>query len=280
MKSFHAVGIEPRCTTWKALSKVVFIRQPHMMHSSGPGRIGPNSTILNRAGVTMKRLDAFAKQHRTRFRQARYGALVAAALASPATVQAGELVTICTKLDICYCVNSDYRDAITTNVTRVRKLITDNKSQGKTIGYSQHIPLSPAGGGSFAVNSEISAKVAENVTARFGARSMFCSTPALKRATRWVARAAPTSCICGRKFWRGTRASARISISSISPARPISKYFALTGQGDLERLEACSTPARRRIRPSKGDRPGHDHQGGLPQLLRVARVRSLQLRFA
>ena len=68
--------------------------------------------MLNRAGVAMKRFDAFARRHRTRFLQARYGALVAATLALPATVQAGDLVTACTRLNICYCVNSDYRDAI------------------------------------------------------------------------------------------------------------------------------------------------------------------------
>src|SRR6202000_207073 len=103
------------------------------------------------AGATMKRLNAYG-----------YGALVAAALASPMAVQAGGLVTVCTKLDICYCVNSHYQKAITENVARVRKLIADNKAQGKAIGYLS-IPLSPAGGGSFAINFEISPKGADKL---------------------------------------------------------------------------------------------------------------------
>src|ERR1700759_695365 len=104
--------------------------------------------------------------------------LVAATLAltSPTAVRAGDLFTACTKLDICYCVNSDYRDAISDNVARVRKLLADAKAQGKAIGYLS-IPLSPAGGGSFAINSEFSAKAAENVLARSGARSTFLLNP-------------------------------------------------------------------------------------------------------
>src|ERR1700759_191687 len=104
--------------------------------------------------------------------------LVAATLAltSPTAVRAGDLFTACTKLDICYCVNSDYRDAISDNVKRVRKLLADNKAQGKSIGYLS-IPLSPAGGGSFTLNSRISAQAAQNVTARFGAQSMFLLNP-------------------------------------------------------------------------------------------------------
>ena len=55
-------------------------------------------------------------------------------------------ITACTKLDICYCVNTDYRDAISNNVARVRQLIADNKAAGKAIGYLS-VPMSPAGGG-------------------------------------------------------------------------------------------------------------------------------------
>src|SRR5258706_15067327 len=39
-------------------------------------------------------------------------------------------ITACTKLDICYCVNTDYRDAISDNVAPVRQLIASNKAWG------------------------------------------------------------------------------------------------------------------------------------------------------
>jgi hypothetical protein len=72
-------------------------------------------------------------------------ALAAVALVTPQAAGAAGLVTACTPLDICYCVNSDYREVIDANVARVRQLIASNKAQGKAIGYLS-IPLSPAGG--------------------------------------------------------------------------------------------------------------------------------------
>jgi hypothetical protein len=62
-------------------------------------------------------------------------AVVAAVPGLAAMVSAEEAqVTKCTALDICYCVNTKYLDAINANVPRVRKLIDDNKAMGKAIG--------------------------------------------------------------------------------------------------------------------------------------------------
>ncbi len=97
--------------------------------------------------------------------------LAAATLAlTPVELRASP-VTACTKLDICYCVNTDYRDAISDNVARVRRLIADKKTSGKTIGYLS-VPLSPAGGGSFAVNTEAADSIIKSATARLGPRSV------------------------------------------------------------------------------------------------------------
>src|SRR5262245_22102568 len=75
-------------------------------------------------------------------------------LGATAPARASAPVTACTALGICYCINPDYRSAIDANVTRVRQVLADNKAQGKAIGYLS-VPLSAAGGGSFAINSEI-----------------------------------------------------------------------------------------------------------------------------
>jgi hypothetical protein len=64
-------------------------------------------------------------------------ALAAAAFTlteSETAVAAQSYVTACTALDICYCVSSDFRDAIDANVARVRQLIAIYKAQGKAIG--------------------------------------------------------------------------------------------------------------------------------------------------
>jgi hypothetical protein len=95
-------------------------------------------------------------------------AAVAAGLAMAASARADDApVTKCTALDICYCVNTKYLAAIDANVTRVRKIIRDNKAAGEAVGYLS-VPLSPAGGGSFEINSEAAAQIAGDVVKRFG----------------------------------------------------------------------------------------------------------------
>ena len=164
-------------------------------------------------------------------------ALAAAALVSPQAAGAAGLVTACTPLDICYCVNSDYREVIDANVARVRQLIASNRAQGKAIGYLS-IPLSPAGGGSFAVNSEIAAKVAQNVTARFGAKSMWLLNPGAEGGDKMNGASGAdymymwTQIIAGR-----SGLGEDFDFFYFAGPTDFGKYFALTGQGDLERLE-------------------------------------------
>src|SRR5260221_11284346 len=59
-------------------------------------------------------------------------------------------VTACTKLDLCYCVDTDYRGAITDKVARVRGWIAGNKEFGKAVGLFT-VPMSPALRGGFCV---------------------------------------------------------------------------------------------------------------------------------
>jgi len=164
-------------------------------------------------------------------------ALAAAALVSPQAAGAAGLVTACTPLDICYCVNSDYREVIDANVARVRQLIASNRAQGKAIGYLS-IPLSPAGGGSFAVNSEIAAKVAQNVTARFGAKSMWLLNPGAEGGDKMNGASGADYMYMWTQILAG-RSGLGEDFDFFYFAGPtdFGKYFALTGQGDLERLE-------------------------------------------
>ncbi len=164
-------------------------------------------------------------------------ALAAATLVSPQAAGATGLVTACTPLDICYCVNSDYREVIDANVARVRQLIASNKAQGKAIGYLS-IPLSPAGGGSFAVNSEIAAKVAQNVTARFGAKSMWLPNPGAEAGDKMNGASGADYMYMWTQILAG-RGGLGEDFDFFYFAGPtdFGKYFGLNGQGDLERLE-------------------------------------------
>lgn len=109
--------------------------------------------------------------------------LAAAAFASAVPVRASpnDVATRCTALDICYCVHTDYLDAIDDRVIRIRKEIDGNRIQGKAIGYLS-IPISPAGGGSSEVNTRVAEATAKSVTERLGAKSVWLLNPAAQQS--------------------------------------------------------------------------------------------------
>ena len=60
----------------------------------------------------------------------------------------------------------------------MRRVRSCSREQGgRQVDRYLGLPLSPAGGGSFTLNSKISAQAAQNVTARFGAGSMWLLNP-------------------------------------------------------------------------------------------------------
>ena len=101
--------------------------------------------------------------------------IFAAAFAAPATAHAAR-ATECTALNICYCVEQDLKGAIDANVARLRQTISEQKAEGKAIGYMS-LPLSTFAGGYFALNAEISAITRERVEKRFGTKSLWLLNP-------------------------------------------------------------------------------------------------------
>src|SRR5882762_7324050 len=146
-------------------------------------------------------------------------------------------ITACTKLDICYCVNTDYRDAISDNVARVRQLIASNKAQGKAIGYLS-VPLSPAGGGSFAVNAEAATKTADSVTARLGARSVWLLNPGAEAGSGMNGASGADFMYVWTQILEGRDGLGEdFDFFYFAGPADFAAYFGLTGQGDLDRLE-------------------------------------------
>ena len=84
--------------------------------------------------------------------------------------------TECTTINICYCVEQDFRPAIDANVTKIRKLIAEQKAAGKAIGYLS-IPISTVGGSYFGVSSEVAARTKAAVETRLGANSAWLLNP-------------------------------------------------------------------------------------------------------
>jgi hypothetical protein len=166
-------------------------------------------------------------------------AVLSFAVFQPQTsVAAPGTVTLCTRLDFCYCVNSDYRDAIDANVVRVRGLIASYKAQGKAIGYLS-VPLSPAGGGSFAVNAEIAAATASSVTARLGAQSAWILNPGAEGGDRMNGASGADFMYMWTQILEGRNGEGEdFDFFYFAGPSDFASFFKLTGQGDLERLEA------------------------------------------
>ena len=118
-------------------------------------------------------------------------ALGAAVALAPAVALAAK-ATECTKIGICYCVNDELKPTIAAKVERFRALIAAERKAGKAVGYLS-VPLSPAGGGNFDVNTEVAASAKEAIEKRFGADYVYVVNPA--RWTPTCPRApAPTTC--------------------------------------------------------------------------------------
>jgi hypothetical protein len=105
------------------------------------------------------------------------GAIVLAA--SSAANSGADTLTECTRLQFCYCVNSELNQAIDEHVERIRQLIREQRSAGKAIGY-QSVPISTAEGSYLPLNSEVAAEVKRYVEARFGPDDAWLLNPADK----------------------------------------------------------------------------------------------------
>jgi hypothetical protein len=104
-------------------------------------------------------------------------ALVAAAFAPLCTTPArADRATECTAIDICYCVERDFKPAIDANVAKIRMLLAEQRGAGKAVGYMS-IPLSTVGGSYFGVNAEVAAKTKAKVEKRFGEKAVYLLNP-------------------------------------------------------------------------------------------------------
>ena len=102
-------------------------------------------------------------------------ALVTATSASPVAAQAAKS-TECTKIGICYCVNSDLKPVIEARIAQVRQLAAEQRKAGKAVGYLS-VPLSPVGGGYMKLNFEVAQAAKASVEKRFGGDFVWVLNP-------------------------------------------------------------------------------------------------------
>ena len=165
------------------------------------------------------------------------GLALCAAVAAPSGAQAAR-VTECTAINICYCVETDIKPAIDTNVSKIRQAIAEQKSYGKAIGYMS-LPISTVGGSYFGVNIDVAAKTKDRVEKRFGAKSVWILNPGAAGFSL------PSGANGADYMLQWTRVLEGPSGSGedfdffyfVGPS-DFASALGLTGEGDMEKIEA------------------------------------------
>ena len=176
------------------------------------------------------------------FRVAGFGVAAVLAALVPAPPARAANVTECTGVGVCYCINADFKDAITDKVDYFRKAIAAERAKGKAIGYMS-VPLSTLGGGYFGVNREVAEKVKERVEARLGPNAAWLLNPTARDAdlpTLNNVRAGQGDyLLMWTRILEGTKALGEDFdfVYFVGPT-DFAGYFGLTGKDDMERIAA------------------------------------------
>jgi hypothetical protein len=166
-------------------------------------------------------------------------AIVAISLLAVAPAHAAP-ATECTVINVCFCINTDFRAAIDDKVAYYRRAIADQKAKGKAIGYMS-IPLSTAGGSYFGVNREVGEKVKERVEARYGEASVWLLNPVAKEADLpaqdGVRAGQGDYLLLWTRVLEGVQGLGEDFdfVYFVGPS-DYAAHFGLTGKGDLDRL--------------------------------------------
>ena len=103
-------------------------------------------------------------------------ALISIAVLASSQGIAQTKATECTKIGICYCVNSELKPTIDAKVAQFRQMAADQRKAGKAIGYLS-VPLSPTGGGYMKLNFEVASAAKAAIEKRFGSDFVWVLNP-------------------------------------------------------------------------------------------------------
>jgi hypothetical protein len=146
------------------------------------------------------------------------------------------MVTECSVIGLCYCVNKDQLTPINANIARVRQLIADQKAQGKAIGYMS-VPLSTVGGSYFGVNSDVASRTKDAIEKRFGQHSVWILNPGAEGNLQGASGA--DYMYMWTKILEGRNGLGEDFdfFYFIGPSA-FRRFFALDGTADMEKIEA------------------------------------------
>jgi hypothetical protein len=162
--------------------------------------------------------------------------LACAAALSSAPASAAK-ATECTKINICYCVNSEVRSAIDARIAKFRQLVAEQRKAGKLVGYMS-VPLSPAGGGNFDVNKEVAESARAALEKRFGAEQVFVLNPGTPDADLPREASGADYMLMWTTLLEGSNGLGEdLDFVYFVGPKDFARYFALDGSGDMAKVD-------------------------------------------
>ena len=144
--------------------------------------------------------------------------------------------TECTKINFCYCVNSELRATVDAKVARFRQLLADQRKAGKLVGYMS-VPLSPSGGGNFDVNKEVAESAKAAVEKRFGADQVFVLNPGTADADLPNGSGADYMLMWTTLLEGPNGLGEDLDFVYFVGPQDFARYFGLDGNGDMAKLD-------------------------------------------
>ena len=162
--------------------------------------------------------------------------LVSVAAVLPAPARAAP-VTECSKNAFCYCVNTELRGAIASQVAFIRNLIAVERAKGRALGYLS-IPISTVNGSYIGENVKIAGEVKERVERRFGEKAVWLLNTAAKEVTLPSNATGADYMLMWTQVLEGEDGLGDLDFVYFVGSSEFARHFGLTGTGDLEKLEA------------------------------------------
>ena len=155
--------------------------------------------------------------------------------APPATEAFAQKASECTKIEICYCVNTGVKAAIDKNVAFFREQIAAQRKAGKAIGYMS-VPLSSAGGGVYHINAEVAASVKTVVEKRFGGDHVWLLNPAVAESNIPNGTGADYM-LMWTTILEGSDGLGDFDFAYFVGPQAFARFLGLDGQSDMAKLE-------------------------------------------
>jgi len=145
-------------------------------------------------------------------------------------------LTECAKIGVCYCVNDELKPTIATKVAEFRRMIAEQRSAGKAVGYLS-IPLTSTGGGNFNVNREVAESAKAAIEKRYGADFIWVLNPATPDADLPKGTGADYMLMWATVL-EGADGLGDFDFEFFAGPRDFARYFGFDGNADMAKLDA------------------------------------------